>query len=83
MKKTKDTNLIHDMANGLKSQKNQNKVKKYLEDLKNAVENKNVQQYLNFDNTIEEPNIIIDVRSEQSKDIARKELETIRKKLKP
>jgi hypothetical protein len=81
MAKKKDANILHDMASGLKSNKNQNKVREFLTNLKDVVDGKNIQEKLDFE--VKEPEIIIDTKDPKSKQIASDELKKIRSLLKP
>ncbi len=81
MSKKNDHNIIHDMSNGLKNNSDQSKVKARLEELRNAISNKNIQGSLDFE--IKNPDIVIDTRSPESIKIANVEMAKIRNKLRP
>lgn len=81
MAKKRDVNIIHDMASGLKGNKNQSKVREFLTNLKDVVDGKNIQEKLDFE--VKEPEIIIDTKDPKSKKIASDELKKIRSILKP
>lgn len=79
----KDSNILHDMARGLKDNKNHKKIRTFIEELKDTVHNRNIQEKFDFDekkvedvNPIEEP-----VKKENP--VATQELAKIRKLLKP
>lgn len=44
----KDSNIIHDMAKGLKDNKNHKKIRSFLEGLKDTVNNRNIQETMDF-----------------------------------
>lgn len=77
----KDSNLIHDMAKGLKDNKNHKKIRSFLESLKDTVNHKNIQEKLDFS----DDNDVVPIEQPVKKEniVATQELLKIRKMLKP
>lgn len=77
----KDSNIIHDMAKGLKDNKNHKKIRSFIEGLKDTVNNRNIQETMDFS----EPEAVKPVEGPVQKEsiVANQELSKIRKILKP
>lgn len=78
----KDSNILHDMAKGLKDSKNHKKIRSFLEGLKDTVHNRNVQESLDFSEVKVEKSIPDEPVKKEST-VATQELLKIRKMLKP
>lgn len=77
----KDSNLIHDMAKGLKDSKNHKKIRSFLEGLKDTVNHRNIQEKLDFsDNALTDS---VDEPVKKENIVATQELLKIRRILKP
>jgi hypothetical protein len=78
----KDSNILHDMAKGLRDNRNHKKIRAFLEGLKDTVNNRNIQETMDFS----EPKAdITDIEEPAKKEsaVANQELSKIRKILKP
>lgn len=78
----KDSNIIHDMAKGLKDNKNHKKIRSFLEGLKDTVNNRNIQETLDLSSPSTEVKPIEEPIIKDNK-IAKQELSKIRSLLKP
>lgn len=78
----KDSNILHDMAKGLKDSKNHKKIRSFLEGLKDTVHNRNIQEALDFSEPKSETSTP-DEPSRKENTVATQELSKIRKILKP
>lgn len=78
----KDSNILHDMAKGLKDSKNHKKIRSFLEGLKDTVHNRNIQETLDFTEQTSETSIS-DKPARKENAVATQELSKIRKILKP
>lgn len=78
----KDSNILHDMAKGLKDSKNHKKIRSFIEGLKDTVHNRNIQEDLDFSEPKAESIPFFDpVKKDNT--VANQELIKIRKLLKP
>ena len=78
----KDSNIIHDMAEGLKDNKNHKKIRSFLEGLKDTVNNRNIQETMDFSEPKADSQPLIEHEKKENT-IASQELSRIRKMLKP
>lgn len=79
----KDSNILHDMARGLKDNKNHKKIRTFIEELKDTVNNRNIQEKFDFDEKkVEDVNPVDEPRKKENP-VATQELAKIRKLLKP
>lgn len=77
----KDSNIIHDMAKGLKDKKDHKKIRSFIEGLKDTVNNRNIQETMDFSEPKEVAPAIEPSKKESA--VANQELSKIRKLLKP
>jgi dsDNA-specific endonuclease/ATPase MutS2 len=77
----KDSNIIHDMAKGLRDNRNHKKIRSFLEGLKDTVNNRNIQETMDFSEPKEVAPAIEPAKKESA--VANQELSKIRKLLKP
>lgn len=78
----KDSNIIHDMAKGLKDNKNHKKIRAFLEGLKDTVNNRNIQETMDFSEPKADTQTLAEPAKKESA-VANQELSRIRKILKP
>jgi hypothetical protein len=78
----KDSNIIHDMAKGLRDNRNHKKIRSFLEGLKDTVNNRNIQETMDFSESKPETVAIQEPEKKESA-VANQELSKIRKLLKP
>lgn len=79
----KDSNILHDMARGLKDNKNHKKIRTFIEELKDTVNNRNIQEKFDFDEKKVEDVNPVDEPIKKENPVATQELAKIRKLLKP
>lgn len=78
----KDSNILHDMAKGLRDNRNHKKIRAFLEGLKDTVNNRNIQEKMDFSEPKPETSAIEEPAKKESA-VANQELSKIRKLLKP
>lgn len=78
----KDSNILHDMAKGLKDNKNHKKIRTFIEELKDTINNRNIQEKFDFDEKKEEVKPVEDPVKKENP-VATQELAKIRRLLKP
>jgi hypothetical protein len=78
----KDSNILHDMAKGLRDNRNHKKIRSFLEGLKDTVNNRNIQETMDFSDPKQDTAVMEEPAKKESA-VANQELSKIRKLLKP
>jgi len=79
----KDSNILYDMAKGLQDNKNHKKIRTFIEELKDTVNHRNIQEKFDFEEKKVEDVQPVDEPVRKENPVATQELAKIRKLLKP